>query len=93
MSLAEFEADALRDGFDDVVLREWHPGYMMAEHAHDYAVKARVVKGDLWVKCGERLQRCAVGEFFELDAGALHSEGCGPQGASFWAARRNPSGG
>lgn len=90
MSLSEFEADALRAGFDDVVVREWQPGYTMAEHAHDYAVKALVVKGDLWVTCGDKVQRCQAGESFMLEPGETHSEGAGKQGATFWAARRQP---
>ncbi len=88
--LAEFEADALRAGFDDVVVRDWTIGYTMGEHAHDYAIRALVVRGALWVKCGDRIQRCGVGELFALEPGEVHSEGAGAQGAMFWVARRHP---
>ncbi len=89
-SLAEFEADALRAGFDDVLVRDWSSNHAMGEHAHDYAIKALVVRGDLWVQGAHGMQRCQAGESFVLDPGELHSEGAGAQGAQFWVARRHP---
>jgi quercetin dioxygenase-like cupin family protein len=88
-SLAQFEADARRAGFDDVLVRDWAPGYAMAEHAHDYGIQALVVRGDLWLKSGDKVQRCRAGEAFALDPGELHSEGAGAHGAQFWVARRH----
>ncbi len=90
---AAYEAEMLRAGFDEVLVRHWPPGYAMGEHAHAYAVKALVVQGDLWVKGARKLQRCAVGESFELDAGELHSEASGALGATFWVAKREPAAG
>jgi len=90
--MAEFEAEALRAGFDDVVLRQWQPGYTMGEHAHDPAIQALVVRGELWVKSADRLQQCRVGDRFELHAGEVHSEGAGADGAQFWVAQRHPAG-
>jgi len=87
-SLAEFEADARRAGLDEVLQRDWLPGYTMGTHAHDYAVNALVVRGELWVTADGRTQHCQVGERFALDPGVPHTEGAGPSGASFWVAKR-----
>lgn len=91
-SFEEFQADTLRAGFDKVLVREWLPGYAMGEHAHEPAIQALVVRGELWVKSADRLQHCRAGDRFELDAGAVHSEGAGPEGAQFWVAQRHPAG-
>ena len=90
-SFEEYQADALHAGFDAVLVRDWLPGYTMGEHAHDPAIRALVVRGELWVKSADRLQRCRAGDYFELDAGELHSEGAGADGAQFWVAQRHPA--
>ena len=47
--LTTFEADARRAGFDEVLQRDWTPGYTMGAHVHDYSASALVVRGELWV--------------------------------------------
>lgn len=88
-SFADFEYQALAEGFDQVLPREWGPGAMADTHTHPFAVKALMVSGDLWLTCGGQTRHLRAGDSFELPHGAEHAERYGPQGATFWAARRH----
>jgi quercetin dioxygenase-like cupin family protein len=61
-------------------------------HTHPFSVSARVVQGDLWLRCeGEAEARhLMAGDSFELDADVPHDERYGEQGATYWVARRTP---
>ena len=48
-TFSEFEADALAQGFDEVLERTWQPGLVLDTHAHPFAVKALVVQGAMWL--------------------------------------------
>ena len=84
-----FEAQARAQGFDEVLVREWQPGQVMHSHTHPFAIDALVVRGEFRLVCGgtERLVR--AGEGFELAREVPHEEHYGPEGATFWVARRN----
>ncbi len=86
-----FAADARARGFDQVLVREWRPGQVLDEHRHDFALEVRVVRGEVALGvAGAPPVRYAAGEGFSLDAGMPHSERYGPEGATFWVARRHP---
>lgn len=85
----QFEAAALAEGFDEVLVREWVPGQQLAMHTHPFAVKALVVRGELALTCGGHTRRITAGHWFELPHEAPHAEHYGPQGCTFWAARRH----
>lgn len=84
-----FEAAARAGGFDEVLQREWQPGQQTGVHRHDFAVKAQVVRGEMWLTVGEHTRHIPAGEGFELDAGVPHAERYGDAGATFWVARRH----
>ena len=86
---SSFEADARARGFDTVLVREWAPNAVLDTHSHDFAVEARVVRGDVWLTVGEHTQHLRAGGRFELALGVPHAERYGPEGATFWAARRS----
>ena len=48
-SLAEFEAAARREGYDEVAERSWPANAEVATHEHPFAVKAIVVAGEMWL--------------------------------------------
>src|SRR5205085_8331549 len=48
-SLAEFEAAARREGFDEVAERSWPANAAVDTHEHPFAVKAVVVAGEMWL--------------------------------------------
>lgn len=87
-SFEAFRAEHLARGFDEVLVREWAPGQVVAEHTHPFAVKARVVAGSLVLGCRGGEHPLSTGDGFELAAGEPHTERYGPAGAVFWVARR-----
>ncbi|MGZ5275955.1 MAG: cupin domain-containing protein [Caldimonas sp.] len=88
MTFSEFAASARREGFDEVLEREWKPGVEVASHTHPFAVKAIVARGEMWLTVGESTRHLRVGDTFELAHSAPHAERYGPKGATYWVARR-----
>lgn len=86
-----FRRDALARGFDQVAERQWPAGELVPEHTHPFAVEALVVAGEMWLGIdGAAPQRLGPGARFALAAGQPHDERYGPDGATYWAARRHP---
>lgn len=85
----QFRADALAAGFDEVLVREWAPGLVIETHTHPFAVSARVVAGEVALSAGGATAHLRAGGRFELERGAPHAERYGPEGATFWVARRH----
>jgi len=89
VTFAEFESAAQAQGFDEVLERRWAPGTVLDAHEHPFAVRALVVQGEMWLDCGGETRHLRPGDEFALDDGAPHSERYGPEGATYWVARRN----
>jgi quercetin dioxygenase-like cupin family protein len=85
---ARFEAQALRDGFDTVLERHWAPGTVLDTHTHDFAVRAQVSAGEMWLTVAGQTRHLRPGDVFTLDANMPHAERYGADGASYWVARR-----
>lgn len=90
---AAFQAEALAEGFDEVLERVWAPGTVLAEHTHPFEVKAVLVQGEMDLEVGAETRHLQPGDTFSLPADLPHAERYGPEGASYWVARRNPPGG
>ena len=88
-NFAEFEAQALAEGADEVLERRWPPELVLDSHVHPFAVKALVVAGDLWLSCQGATRHLRAGDRFELAREEPHAERYGPDGAEYWVARRN----
>ena len=88
-SLAEFEAAARREGYDEVAERIWPADTVVETHQHPFAVKAIVVAGEMWLTEGQITRHLRAGDRFELDRAVPHAERYGPEGATYWAARRH----
>ena len=88
-TFAEFESTARAQGFDEVLVREWQPGQVANTHVHPFAVKALVVAGEFKLTEGERSRTLQAGDSFELARDTPHAEHYGPDGATFWVARRH----
>jgi len=84
-----FAAAAKTRGFDEVVERAWPANAALAAHRHDFAVEALVVSGEMWLTCGEATRHLRPGDSFVLARAVEHAERYGPEGATYWAARRN----
>jgi hypothetical protein len=85
----EFKAQALAEGFDEVLERTWPADAVLDTHTHPFAVKARVVCGEMWLTIGYTTLYLQAGDGFELDREKPHAERYGHAGATYWVARRN----
>lgn len=85
---AEFEAAARADGFDEVLERRWNPGQVLGDHSHPFLAQALVVEGEMWLTVDGETRHLVPGDTFRLESGKPHDERYGPQGATYWVARR-----
>ena len=88
-TLESFTAQAMDEGFDEIVVREWAPGLVIDTHAHAFAVSARVVRGEFWLTVDGNTRHITAGEGFRLARDVPHVERYGAQGATVWVARAN----
>lgn len=84
----QFRAERLRQGFDEVLERAWAPDTVIATHTHPFAADALVVQGEMWLEVDGVDRRLGPGDTFSLAASVPHSERYGPEGATYWVARR-----
>ena len=57
-------------------------------HMHAFDVDAVVADGEMWLTCDHLTRHLLPGDVFSLPAGTPHSERYGPDGATYWVARR-----
>lgn len=89
MSFDEFRTRKLAEGFDEVLIRPWEPNFANEPHTHPFFTEALVAQGEYWLTMDGKTTHYKTGDTFRVDRGALHSEKYGPEGATFWAARKN----
>ena len=90
ITLDQFRADMLASGYDEVLERPWAPGTVVDTHTHAFEANAIVVQGEMWLAVdGGPERRLLPGDRFHLQPNAPHAERYGPQGATYWVARRN----
>jgi hypothetical protein len=85
-----FEAQALAQGFDEVLERVWAPATVVTSHTHPFALRALVVRGEMWLTVGDDVRHLRPGDEFALDGQVSHAERYGAEGATYWVARRTP---
>ena len=85
----EFEAQARAEGFDEVLERAWPADTVLETHTHPFALKAVLVRGDMWLTVGEATQHLRPGDTFALERDVPHAERYGIEGAAYWVARRH----
>jgi quercetin dioxygenase-like cupin family protein len=84
----EFEAARKAEGYEQVLVREWKADQIVPTHTHPFDAKAVVVQGEMWLSCGSETKHLKTGDGFELAREIPHDERYGPEGATFWVARR-----
>lgn len=92
MNLPDFDTfsqQARADGFDEVLERSWAPLTVLDTHTHPFAVQALVTQGQMWLTINGQTQALQCGDRFELARDVPHEERYGPEGATYWVARRN----
>ena len=84
-----FTIQAVIEGFDEVLERTWPPDAIHDTHTHPFALKARVISGEMWLTVGDLTRHLSAGSDFELARDEPHAERYGHQGATYWVARRS----
>lgn len=85
----QFRDEALRQGCDEALVREWAPDHETPVHEHPFDTRVLVVRGEFWLTVDGQTRHLKAGERFELARHIPHAERYGPEGATFWAARVN----
>ena len=88
-SFEAFKADALAAGFDEALERHWAANTVLETHSHEFDANAVVTEGEMWLTCDGSTRHLLPGDTFIIDRGVPHAERYGPQGATYWVARRN----
>ena len=88
-TFAQFESRVRAQGFNEVLERKWEPGQVMATHVHSFDALAVVIQGELWLTTGACTSHIVSGGGFEIERNTPHAERYGPDGATFWVARRH----
>ena len=89
VSFESFRASSLKAGADEVIERRWAPGQIADTHTHPFDADALVTEGEMWLTFGGQTRHLLAGDTFHVPNGTPHSERYGPQGATYWVARRN----
>jgi mannose-6-phosphate isomerase-like protein (cupin superfamily) len=87
-SFESFRADAQAQGFPEALVRTWPADTVLDLHTHPFDARALVVDGEMWLTFDGRTRHLHAGDWFEVPAGTAHDERYGPQGATYWVARR-----
>jgi hypothetical protein len=87
-NLTEFTAQAMEDGFDEVVQKEWAPNLAVGKHTHPFDVKVQLSAGQVELTFDSGVQTYQAGQGFFIARGVEHSELYGSEGATFWVARK-----
>jgi quercetin dioxygenase-like cupin family protein len=61
---------------------------VLESHVHPFALRALVVAGEMWITVGDDVRHLRPGDEFALERDVPHAERYGPEGATYWVARR-----
>lgn len=89
LTFDDFQAQSLAAGFDEVLARNWPAHTVLATHTHPFAVQAVVTQGEMWLTVDGQTQHLLPGGRFALAREVPHDERYGPEGATYWVARKN----
>lgn len=88
-SLVEFTAQAMDDGFDEILQKDWAPKLVIDKHTHPFDARVQVATGQVRLELVTGAQTFEAGQGFFIPRGTEHSEQYGPNGATFWVARKS----
>lgn len=89
VTFEEFQTNALAEGFDEVLERNWAPLTVLDTHSHPFSVRAVVTQGEMWLTVDGNARHLRPGDTFVLAQDVPHAERYGAEGATYWVARRN----
>ena len=89
MDKAAFTALASREGYTEIVDREFPAAYQDGEHHHAYDARLLITDGAFTVTVRGQAKTYRRGEVFEVPAGTPHAESVGGAPVRFVVARRH----
>lgn len=87
--LQAFREQALAEGYEEPLLRQWEANTFLPTHTHPFDALAVLVRGDMVLSAEGRSQTLRAGDRFALTRDVPHEERYGPVGAAYWVARRH----
>ena len=87
-NFSDFTSQAMDDGFDEVVQKDWAPGLAVEKHTHSFDVRVQVSSGQVQLSLASDTQTYGARQSFYLERNVEHAEQYGPEGAHFWVARK-----
>jgi quercetin dioxygenase-like cupin family protein len=88
MDVSELRLTLERDGYTEILTREFAAGVVLAEHSHAWDARLHVLRGEMQLDCGDCARTLRAGDHCEVPCGALHAERYGPDGTSLLIGRR-----
>lgn len=88
MDATTFEAQLTSDGFQEIETKRLEPRPANGEHGHHFAVRGFVLEGAFTVTIEGTKRTYYPGEVFEVEAGQLHFEEVGAEGAKVIVGRK-----
>jgi uncharacterized cupin superfamily protein len=91
--LQAFRAQALAEGYEEPLLRQWAAQTVLTTHTHPFDAFAVLVQGEMVLSAEGQSRTLRPGDRFMLAREVPHEERYGHEGASYWVARRHPASG
>lgn len=88
MSQSAFEAGLRAAGYTEIATRSQPPGHATTPHAHEFAVRALVLEGEIAIVVDGQTTSYGPGAVFEMAQGREHAERVGPDGVTALAGKR-----
>ncbi|HVI24340.1 MAG TPA: cupin domain-containing protein [Myxococcales bacterium] len=89
-SFESFRSRSLEAGADEVLERRYTPGQIVDRHTHSFDADALVTQGEMWLTFDDgKTLHLRAGDTFHVTHGTPHSEKYGPDGTTYWVARRD----
>jgi quercetin dioxygenase-like cupin family protein len=89
MKAQTFEDDLKRDGFVEIETKSVESHKRVAEHAHPFDVRAKVLAGEITLTRAGASRTYRPGDIFSMEAGCEHAEQCGPAGVTYTVGRKH----
>lgn len=90
VTFEQFRAQMLAAGYEEALERQWAAGVNTPVHNHPFEANALVTQGEMWLaEQGGTARHLLPGDRFNLLAHVPHEERYGPEGATYWVARRS----
>jgi quercetin dioxygenase-like cupin family protein len=88
MDRTAFEAGLREDGFDEIFEASLPPGHRSDTHSHAWEVRGLILEGEFRLECGGADAAYHAGQIFTLVRDTPHTEGAGPEGATYVVGRK-----